>query len=152
MKTLSIPKKVNGTIVRLVAAQVFFLSLSYILTGLVLFPAVLVADFCIRALGYPNLSPLALIGRLLTDWLKMEKRLIFFKPKRFAATIGLVLSFSALILFSFNLKSASFAVMVLLGFFSFLEAFWGYCAGCKIYGFLISHGWLSEKNCPDCAY
>jgi len=152
MEALSIPKKVNGTVVRLVAGQVFFLSLLFIFTGQPAAAGILVLDFLVRSLGYPQFSLLALTGRGLAGAVHLKSRPIFFKPKRFAASIGLGLSLLSLVFLSIGLGAAAAGVIGLLGIFSFLEAFFGFCGGCKIYGYLIWRGWISDKNCPDCVY
>ncbi len=150
MKVISIPKKVNSSVVRLVAGQVFLLSLLFVFTRQPLFAGILVIDFAIRALGYPLFSPLALAGRLLSDSIHMKPKPVFFHPKRFAAAIGFFLSLTALILLSAGAVFWSVAVTALLLFFSFLESFFGFCAGCKIYAFLVRNSWISAGNCPDC--
>ncbi len=62
MKSISIPKKVNSTVVRLVGGQVFLLSILYIITARPVIPAFLALDFAIRAAGYPRFSLLAAAG------------------------------------------------------------------------------------------
>jgi len=152
MKTISIPKKVNATVVRLVGGQVFLLSLLFIATRQPVIPAFLIIDFLVRSLGYPVFSPLARGGILINRRLELKDRPIFFAPKRFAAAIGLVLSLTALTLTLAGFIPAALAVIGVLGLFSFLEAFFGFCAGCKIYGFLMQKGILSDKHCADCAW
>jgi len=152
MKVLSIPKKVNASVVRLVGGQVFLLSLLYLLTRQPVIPALLIIDFLVRSLGYPRFSLLAQTGILVSRHLEMKNRPIFFAPKRFAATIGLVLSLTALTISLAGFQLAAALVMGILGIFSFLEAFFGFCAGCKIYGFLMQKGVLSDKDCEDCAW
>jgi hypothetical protein len=152
MKALSIPKKVNATVVRLVGGQVFLLSVLYFITRQPVIPAFLLIDFMVRSLGHPQFSLLAQGGVFLSGKLGMKNRPIFFAPKRFAASIGLVLSLTALSTSLAGLSLASLLVTGLLGFFSFLEAALGYCAGCKIFGFLMVKGILPDKYCEDCAW
>ena len=150
MKVLNIPKHVNGTVVRIVAGQVFLLSISILLTGSSLLIIIMAMDFLIRTLGYSGFSPLSQAGAFLAKRLRLKKKIIFFKPKRFAALIGFSLSLSALILLTAGQTHIALGFISVLGVFSFLEAFLGFCAGCKIYGFLITRGLISSRNCPDC--
>lgn len=152
MKVISIPKKVNSTVVRLVGGQVFLLSLLYILTDWTVIPAFLVLDFAIRASGHPRYSILAEVGMLISRALNLKNRPIFFAPKRFAALIGLILSLTAVTLSLVSLTAASLGVIAVLGLFSFLESGFGFCAGCKIFGFLMHKGWIPSRYCADCAY
>jgi Domain of unknown function (DUF4395) len=152
MKITSIPKKVNSTVVRLVGGQVFLLSLLYILTEWAFIPAFLVLDFAIRASGHPSYSLLAEIAIYISRILSLKNRPIFFAPKRFAALIGLILSLSALFLSIVSLTVASLVFIAVLGLFSFLESGFGFCAGCKIFGFLMHKGWIPSKYCADCTY
>lgn len=152
MKILSIPKKVNSTVVRLVGGQVFLLSLLYILTDWAFIPAFLVLDFAIRASGYPRFSLLAEIGILISRVFSLKNRPIFFAPKRFAALIGFVLSLTTLILLIFSLNYGAIILIAILGLFAFLESGFGFCAGCKIFGFLMHKGLIPSKYCADCAY
>ncbi|MBF9014959.1 MULTISPECIES: DUF4395 domain-containing protein [unclassified Oceanispirochaeta] len=152
MKTISIPKKVNSTVVRLVGGQVFLLSLLYILTDWALIPAFLAIDFAIRASGYPRFSLLAETAILISKVFGLKNRPIFFAPKRFAALIGLILSLTALILSIVSLTDSSLVFIAVLGLFSFLESGFDFCAGCKIFGFLMHKGWIPTKYCSDCAY
>ncbi|MDC7233075.1 MAG: DUF4395 domain-containing protein [Spirochaetales bacterium] len=151
MKVVSIPKKVNASVVRLVGGQVFLLSLLYIVTAHPLIPVFLIADFAVRALGYPRFSLLARTGVILSQVLKLKYRPIFFTPKRFAALIGLFLSSGALVLALSGLNLTAVLVISVLGLFSFLESGFGFCAGCKIFAFLMHRGWIPSKFCEDCA-
>ncbi len=150
MKSLSIPKKVNSTVVRLVGAQVFLLSVLYIFTGQPLITAFLVLDFGIRAAGYPRFSPTAFAGSRISRGLKLKERPIFFTPKRFAASIGFALSLGALASVLFGAATASALIIAVLALFSFLESGFGFCAGCKIFAFLMGKGWISSEHCRDC--
>ncbi len=151
MKAISIPKKVNYSVVRLVAGQVFLLSLVYIVTKQPVVAGVLLMDFAARALGYPQFSLLALTGRVLAETVNLRVRPIFFRPKRFAAAIGFFLSLLIVVFSIMGNVYLSFGLSGLLMIFSFLESALGFCAGCKIYAFLIQKGWISSDNCPDCA-
>lgn len=153
MKRLSRPFRVSEPAVRGVAVQVFILSLISLLTGSAIPVIILAADFAIRVLLVPQLSPLAYISRkAIAPAIGFKKRQIVFKPKRFAALIGLILSAAAAVLFLYGLVPAGSLLLAMLALFSFLEAAFRFCAGCKIFGLLMKLGWVKEDECPDCVY
>ena len=77
---------------------------------------------------------------------------ISYPPKKFAAAIGLFVSAGGFLfgLIGFTIVFAVFASILL--FFSFLEAAFGLCVGCRIFAFLVKLGWISDEYCPDCVY
>ena len=84
--------------------------------------------------------------------LKLPYRPIAGPPKRFAATIGVAFSLTAIILhFGFGLTGASYGVLGALIFAAGLEAVAGYCLGCKVFSMLMRIGVIPESVCLDCA-
>ncbi|QEN06479.1 DUF4395 domain-containing protein [Oceanispirochaeta crateris] len=152
MNILSIPQKVNSNVVRLVGGQVFLLSIVYILLRQAVIPAFLLLDFMIRAAGRPRFSILAQVAVLLAKIFGLKEKPIFFSPKRFAAGIGVVLTASTLIAFMAGAVSLSLGIISILGIFSFLEGVFGFCAGCKIYGFLMMKNIIPDRFCEVCAH
>jgi hypothetical protein len=49
-----------------------------------------------------------------------------------------------------NYNEGYLAPILLLTIFSFLEGFFDFCAGCKIYGLLIHLNIFNEEDCIDC--
>lgn len=148
---LTFPDPVNEVAARTVAAGVVLLVLSTeITTNLPLF-FVLAFGFVARLANGPRFSPL---GRFATQvvashWIK-GGRLVPGPPKRFAQGIGAVFSSTALILALSNHTLFAQVLIGVLGGFAFLEAAFGLCAGCKIYGVLQNLGLVSEV-CEDCS-
>ena len=96
-------------------------------------------------------SPLVFISRYAVAPLtRFEQRQILFRPKRFAAGIGLFMSATALVLSLIQLPLAAAVVTGILALFCFLEAFLRFCAGCKIFALLIRLGVFEEDLCMDC--
>ena len=126
---------VNGNRIRVSAFFVFALAVAYLLSNSPFIPAFLVVDFYLRAFyngRYSLLQWMALqveksgwIGVKLTDR----------APKRFAAQIGFLLTDMLLIFAIIGLDSVAFYLAALLGLFSFLESFLGFCAGCYLFTF-----------------
>lgn len=139
--------------VRGVALQVFILSLTAIYSGSAIPVIVLLVDFSIRVFLIPRYSPLVWISRkIIVPIAGFRKKQVVFKPKRFAAGIGLFMSAAALFFNQTGMVIPAMITIVILALFSFLEAIFRFCAGCKIFGLLMKFGLVSEDECPDCVY
>lgn len=147
------PYRVSEPAVRGVALQVFISSLISIFTGSAIPLYVLAGDFFIRAFLTPQWSPLAWISRkIIVPLAGFRKKQVVFKPKRFAALIGLTMSVLSLVFFLQGNLIVGIALMSILALFSSLEAFFRFCAGCKIFGLMMKLGLVKEDECPDCVY
>lgn len=153
MNRIERPFRVNEAVVRGVAVQVFILSVTAIFTLSIIPVIILLLDFSIRVILLPGFSPLVFISKkIVAPILGFRKRLIVFKPKRFAAGIGMFMSLSSLLVLINSMNIVAIAVLATLSLFSFLEAFFKFCAGCKIFGLLIKAGLLKEDECLDCVF
>ena len=145
------PKLVSAPVVRITAVQVFLLSLltlSLRTPWLALIPA---ADFALRSLILPRLSPFAFVSRrLIVPVFHLKGRAISYPPKRFAALVGLSLSGLGFVFGLTGLIIPFYICFSVLGLFSFLEAAFDFCAGCKIYVLLMHWGIIPPESCPDC--
>jgi hypothetical protein len=145
------PLKVSNTVVRIVAAEVFAVSLTAIFLHSRWLAFALALDFAIRAFVTPIFSPLRIVGSYaIRPLLGTSDAPVFFSPKRFAAAIGFFLCAIAVAGFSTSVRPVADSALALLTVFSFLEATFGFCAGCKIYGFLMRHGIIPTNWCPEC--
>jgi hypothetical protein len=127
---------VNNRVVRIVAGEVLAIAAIFIVWPQWWLFLALAADFALRALGYRKYSPLATIARTIVAALKLEKQPVNAAPKQFAAKIGVAFALTGAVLAVFDLTLAAQLVAAgLLGAAS-LEAFLGYCVGCKIYSLL----------------
>ncbi len=152
------PAVVDEVTVRLVAAVVFVVSLTAVLTSQWWLLAALAADFVLRAGGGPRRSPLA---RAVQAWLRPRvaapPRLTAFAPKRFAAALGAVMTTLAVLLSVLGVAAGSLlaptavtVIGMLLVVFSGLETFLGLCVGCRIFAVLARAGVVREDVCVDC--
>jgi len=148
----SFPNPVNETSARLVATGVVLQSVLFLVIRewWVLVP--LAYGFVARVLTGPTLSPLGtLVTKVITPRLSIEHSFVPGPPKRFAQGIGVAFSVTALIA---SLAGANtFAVIVIVGLLgaASMEAFAGYCLGCKIFNLLIRAGVVPESICEECA-
>jgi hypothetical protein len=72
-------------------------------------------------------------------------------PKRFAQGIGAFLSTLALVLAFAVSHTAADVVLILFLAAAGLEAIFGYCVGCKVFGLLMRAGIVPERVCVECA-
>lgn len=153
MNTLfSFPNPVNDVSARLVALGVVIMCSAFLLTGERLLLVPLAYGFLARALTGPTLSPLGqLVTRVLTPRLPFDERLVPGPPKRFAQTIGLVLSGTAFALaFVWSSTTAAMIPVAMILAAASLESFLGFCLGCYIFGLLMKVGLIPESACEAC--
>ncbi|MBB1057081.1 DUF4395 domain-containing protein [Dietzia sp. B19] len=114
--------------------------------------APLVVGFALRVAGGPRYSPFGRLSvHVLAPRVSSEPKLVAGAPKRFAQTIGLVMSSVALGLFLGGLTGAGVVVLGVLVAAALAEAALGFCLGCWMYGQLQRVGVVSEDACVDCA-
>ncbi len=148
----SFPNPVNEISARLVAGMVVALSTASIITGEPLLFVALAYGFVARVATGPTLSPMGLLAtRVIVPALGNPNRPVAGPPKRFAQTVGLVFSVSALLLLvGMDAAGPAKAALAVLTLFASLEAFVGFCAGCFVFGHLIRLGVIPQAVCREC--
>ena len=113
---------------------------------------VLAYGFVARVLTGPKLSPLGqLVTRVITPRLPIEPRLVPGPPKRFAQAVGVAFTATAAVLtYGFDAFGAAQVVLGLLLVAASLEAFAGYCLGCKAFALLMRAGVIPASVCEEC--
>ncbi len=147
------PRVVDDVSVRLVAAVVLVFTVLALAFGAWWLYLFLLLDFALRAGIGPQVSPVALV---VTRWvrprLSAAPRPTPGPPKRFAATIGLVMSAAIVTLWA---TGAAGPVLLVLGaimvVFPALESLLGICAGCLLFSALMRVGLVPEEVCLECA-
>lgn len=128
--------RVDAHLVRFIALEVIVVSLLLLWTNHTVFALILLFDFSVRTFNYKQLSPFAILGKLLLNTFKIQPLLCDEAPKRFALYLGLgIIGFFTLLLLFGLSKIATIFVLILL-LCAFLEAVFDYCIGCKIYHYL----------------
>ena len=148
----SFPNPVNEISARLVAAMVVALSLAAIISEQPVLFVVLAYGFLARVATGPTLSPMGLLAtRVIVPLLGNPSRPVPGPPKRFAQTVGLAFSTTALVLlFALDSTQAARSVLAVLLLFASLEAFVGFCAGCFVFGYLMRWGIIPQSVCREC--
>ena len=159
MRISRFPNIVDDVTVRLIAGAVLVGSTLALLSGWWWLYAVLAVEFVLRAGWGPSASPLArAVQRFVRPRLATPPRYTAGPPKRFAASIGAVMTAAAaalgLVAALTGSTAAGVAVLaigVVMVVFPALEAFFGFCVGCVLFGLLMRAGLVPEDVCLDCA-
>ena len=148
----SFPNPVNEVSARLVAGGVVVMCLATLLFGQPWIIVPLAYGFTARVLTGPTLSPLGqFVTRVLTPALPFAPKNTPGPPKRFAQGIGATLSAFALVAWlGFGSTTAAYVLVGMILVAASLEAFAGYCLGCKVFGALMRIGWIPESACAEC--
>lgn len=148
---LSFPNPVDELAARTVATGVVVMALAVAVLGWgwVLVP--LTYGFVARVLSGPRFSPLGLLAtRVVAPRLPGSPRLVPGPPKRFAQGIGAAFTLSASALWLLGATGAARIVVAALAVAAALEAFAGFCLGCRIFGLLMKAGVVPSSVCEDC--
>jgi hypothetical protein len=148
----SFPNPVNDVAARTVATGAVLMALAVAVLGWgwVLVP--LTYGFVARVLAGPRISPLGQFAtKVVAPRLRQYEKLMPGPPKRFAQGIGVAFSVTASVLWLAGVPTAARIVVAMLAGAAFLEAAFGFCLGCKIFGLLMKAGVIPEDVCEDCA-
>jgi hypothetical protein len=148
----SFPNPVNEYAARMVAFMVLSLGLIIIIANVRWLMIVLGYGFLARVATGPTLSPMGLLAtKIIVPLFGNHMKPVPGPPKRFAQTIGLVISSIALVFEYFLLlpTAATLTLSVLIVFAAF-EAILGFCAGCFIFGYLMRWGFIPQEVCDAC--
>jgi hypothetical protein len=143
------PAVVNEIVVRFVALQVFLTTLALLYfqgVGLMVF---LGWEFLIRFLYGARFSLFAHLSKGVLAK-PFTPRMAMGTPKRFAQLVGFLFVLAAVVSqLSTGSFEISFYLLSALALFSALEAFFGFCAVCVLFGVLYRFGILDE--CKECS-
>ncbi len=146
------PNPVDDAAARTVATGVVLMSLGVAVLGWGWLLVPLTYGFWARVLAGPRISPLGLFAtRVAAPRLQAIHKLVPGPPKRFAQAVGVAFSSTASVLWLTGAVPAARIVVALLAAAAFLEAAFGLCLGCKVFGLLMRTGVVPESVCEDCA-
>ena len=149
----SFPDPVDEVSSRLVALGALSLAIATVVLDQPWLTLLLAYGFVARVLSGPKLSPLGLlVTRVIRPRLEsVRPRPTPGPPKRFAQGIGAVLTVSAAVLaLAFDQRGAAYVLLGMLVVAASLEAFLGFCLGCKIFALLMRAGVISPEVCERC--
>ncbi|MBI4340611.1 MAG: DUF4395 domain-containing protein [Chloroflexi bacterium] len=151
-QVFSFPDPANDYAARMVAGMVVAMAAATILLQQPWLLFLLAYGFLARVLTGPTLSPAGLLAtRVLVPLFGDHVKPVPGPPKRFAQAVGVVFSWSALLLYwVFGMQAAAFSVLGVLVFFASLEAFLGFCMGCYVFNRLMHWGLIPASICESC--
>lgn len=154
-EVFAFPEVVNDHAARCTAALVVALALVTMVSpapAQTWLAVALVVGFALRVAGGPRYSPFGRLSvHVLAPRVSPEPKLVAGAPKRFAQTIGLVMSSVALGLFLAGLTTAATVVLGILVAAALAEAALGFCLGCWMYAQLQRVGVIPGDTCVECA-
>lgn len=133
------PEVVDDQATRIGAALTILIVIAGLWQGRFWIPLLLAVDFGLRSRGWSSFSPIAQASKALRKATGLQPRPINAGPKRFAALIGVIFSLGIAIAQSLHDPKVALALGSVLIFCAALEAFLGFCLGCKVYGFFQPH-------------
>jgi hypothetical protein len=147
----SFPNPVNAVASRLVAATVVLLSAIFLATGWSWLLVVIAYGFWARLLTGPKLSLAGFLSSKVIAPKIARPQLSPGPPKRFAQGIGTLFSSLAVIFwFGFSQMLVAKIVIGFLTAAAFLEAGFGICLGCIMFGQLMKFKIIPESVCESC--
>lgn len=148
----SFPNPVNDVAARTVATGAVLMALAVAVLGWGWMLVPLTYGFVARVLAGPRISPLGQFAtKVVAPRLPQHEKLLPGPPKRFAQGIGVAFTVTASVLWLAGAPTAARVVVGMLAGAAFLEAAFGFCLGCKIFGLLMKAGVVPEDVCEDCA-
>ena len=102
-------------------------------------------EFLIRVTAGINYSPMGMIAHWMTR--RNPPQWVSAKPKRFAWTLGLVMSLAMMIITNTGIRGPlPLTICLICLTLMWLEAVLGLCLGCEIHRFLVRRGWAERDE------
>ncbi|GAC01287.1 hypothetical protein GONAM_24_00430 [Gordonia namibiensis NBRC 108229] len=150
-EVLTFPNPVNDYAARTTAGLVVVLAVIAVAVDNPILYGILALGFALRVASGPTLSPFGQLSvKFIVPKVVRKEKLVPGPPKRFAQTIGLVVSGTAFVLSLFGFGLAAQITTGVLILAATLESVFGFCLGCTIFGFLQRAGIIPESVCEAC--
>ena len=150
----SFPHPVNEVTARIVAAMVVILCTMILFTQYFPLLLFLVYGFLARVISGPTLSIFGLLATKIVvpfmGKLGVKENLVPGPPKRFAQSIGLLLSTIALVFYLLDVSLLVNTLISIILICAILESCVSFCAGCYVFQRLMNWGLIPEDTCEKC--
>lgn len=142
----------NQVTIRIVAAIVFTIGAFNLFLESKLLMVFLLFGFASRSIWASKVDPIArFVDFKLVPLLKLKFKPTPATPKRFAQAIGAFCTLGALWLSFIDNYFASKIILTMVVVFAFLEAAFGFCAGCFLFNLLVKVGLIPQEECKECS-
>jgi Domain of unknown function (DUF4395) len=102
-------------------------------------------DFLLRVTVGLKYSPVGVVAGWMTK--RQPPQWVSAKPKRFAWTLGLVMSFAMMLITNSHIRGALPATICLVCLtLMWMESVLGLCLGCEIHAYLVRRGWTTKDE------
>ena len=136
-----LPETVDERAARIGAGLALLVTAGAIVTGAAWVAFLLALDFALRSRGLVAFSPIAQGAKALRRFAGLAPLPTNAGPKRFAALVGVLFAGGIGVALRLHHPRTALAVAGILALCAALEAFLGYCVGCKVYQLLQQAPW-----------
>ena len=148
VEVFSFPHPVNEVAARIVAGMVVVLCAIFLVTQF------LPLRFLARVISGPTLSLFGLLAtKIIVPYIEnlgVKEKLVPGPPKRFAQSIGLLLSAIALVFYLIDVSLVANSLISIILIFAILESCLSFCAGCYVFQRLMNLGLIPKDTCEKC--
>lgn len=139
---LLFPRRAGIAVTRATAALVTVGLAVALVSGASWLVPVFAADFMLRTVAGPLLSPVARLSMIVARAVSARSVTTGGVPKQLAAVVGAGMLIVASVLFGVGIAAVGWALVAAVALFAALEAAFGLCVVCRIYASIVP--------CPDC--
>lgn len=102
-------------------------------------------EFLLRVGMGLKYSPVGRVAKLLVK--RQPAHWVSAKPKRFAWSLGLVMSFAMMLITNSDIRGTlPLTICMICMTLMWMEAVLGLCLGCEMYGFMVRRGWIARDE------
>ena len=154
VEVFSFPHPVNEVAARIVAGMVVVLCAIFLVTQFLPLLLFLIYGFLARVISGPTLSLFGLLAtKIIVPYIEnlgVKEKLVPGPPKRFAQSIGLLLSAIALVFYLIDVSLVANSLISIILIFAILESCLSFCAGCYVFQRLMNLGLIPKDTCEKC--
>ncbi len=133
------------------AAAFAYAYFARVYTPIQIVTTVFFVDFLIRVTAGIRHSPTGIVARWMTR--RQPPHWVSAKPKRFAWTLGLVMTFAMMVITNSGIRGGlPLTVCVICLALMWMEAVLGLCLGCEIHRLLVKRGWAQDPDYEICTH
>jgi hypothetical protein len=130
-------ERVNSNVSRLTVFINAVLMVAFLFSLQPILLYIVTIDYCIRALGSNNYSPICLISSIISKILKWNVKMIDKAPKILASRLGFICAALGTLFITLHMNVAAISVIAAFTILAIMDSVFNYCVGCLIYHSLV---------------